>query len=155
MPSNPSFFRLLLRAESIAAMPTTEEEVDKLFNKYHICSDHDASQTKSKKNSKPTPARLELAAAVLWFHTHVNEPEPALTNLQFEMQELLGECFVQDFAYFKGENHNKPSKLAHFLEWAAHTDSTSQRRWPQAKLPAQAHQANPQGLVRNVSILQL
>jgi hypothetical protein len=74
-----------------------------------------------------------LAAAVLWFHTHVNEPEPALTRLPFEMQELLGECFVQDFAYFIGENHNWPSKLAHFLKWAAPTDSTPQRRGPPAK----------------------
>jgi hypothetical protein len=114
MPSNSSFFRRFLRAESTAAMPATEEEVDELFKKYHIRSDHDACRTKSKNNWKPTSARLELAAAVLWFHTHVNEPEPALTRLPFEMQELLGECFVPDFAYFKGENHNWPSKLAHF-----------------------------------------
>jgi hypothetical protein len=57
------------------------------------------------------------------------------------MQELLGECFVRDFAYFKGENRNWPSKLAHYLKWAAPADSTPQRRRPQAKRPTQAQQA--------------
>ena len=127
MPPSSIAFRRLLRAESTAAMPTTEKEVDALFDAYRVRLDHDARKSKGT-NSKPTSERLELAAAVLWFHTHVNDPVPALTRLSFEMQELLGECFVPDFALFKGESPNWPSKLVCFLKFAAPADSTPQRR---------------------------
>ena len=146
MPPSSTAFRRLLRAESTAAMPTTEKEVDALFDTYHVRLDHDARKSKGT-NSKPTSERLELAAAVLWFHTHVNDPVPALTRLSFEMQELLGECFVPDFALFKGESPNWPSKLACFLKFAAPSDSTPQRRAPPAKRGSNAQQdgASPAG----------
>ena len=84
MPASPTTFRRLLKAESTAAMPTTEREVDALFDTYHVRPDHDARKVRGT-NSKPSSERLELAAAVLWFHTHVNDPVPALTRLPFEI----------------------------------------------------------------------
>ena len=140
MPASPTTFRRLLKAESTAAMPTTEREVDALFDTYHVRPDHDARKVRGT-NSKPSSERLELAAAVLWFHTHVNDPVPALTRLPFEMQELLSKCFVPDFAFFKGESPNWPSKLACFLKFAAPSDSTPQRRAPPARRGANARQA--------------
>ena len=47
--------------------------------------------------------RQELAAAVLWFHTHVIDPVPALDRLSFESQEPLAECFVQDLVVYMSD----------------------------------------------------
>ncbi len=85
--------------------------------------------------AESTPGRAPEPGRRTGFQAKPPTPAP------FEMQELLGECFVPDFAYVKGENPNWPSKLAHFLKFAAPTDSTPQRRGPPAQRPAQAQQA--------------
>lgn len=75
-----------------------------------------ARPARGPRNSRPTPERLELAAAILWFHTHVNDPEPALSRLpDYNSRACLAECFVEAFAIF-GADSKWPSKLASFFK---------------------------------------
>jgi len=128
MPAS-SHFRKLLKADSNAALPTTEDAVDALFDLY--CVRPDARPARSARSSKPTADRLELAAAILWLHTHVNDPGPALDSLPFAMQEKLAECFVTDFVIFAGDSKWQ-SKLSNFFKFAAPSGSTPQKRAAQS-----------------------
>ncbi len=123
MSSNTAF-RRLLKSESSAALPATEDAVDELFDLYQVRPE--ARPERGRRNSKPTPERLELAAAILWFHTHVNDPVAALDRLSFEMQEKLAECFVKDFAIFANDSKWQ-SKLSSYLKFAAPSGSTPQK----------------------------
>ena len=124
MSSNTAF-RRLLRSESSAALPATEDAVDELFDLYLVRPE--ARPERGSRNSKPTTERLELAAAILWFHTHVNDPVAALDRLSFEMQEKLAECVVKDFAVFANDS-TWQSKLSSYLKFAAPSGSTPQKR---------------------------
>ena len=124
MPAS-NHFRKLLKADSSAALPTTEDAVDALFDSYRVRPD--ARPARSVRSSKPTADRLELAAAILWFHTHVNDPGPALDSLPFDMKEKLVECFVPDFVIFAGDPKWQ-AKLSSFFKFAAPSDSTPQKR---------------------------
>jgi hypothetical protein len=124
MPAS-NHFRKLLKADSSAALPTTEDAVDALFDSYRVR--RDARPARSVRSSKPTADRLELSAAILWFHTHVNDPGPALDGLPFEMKEKLVECFVPDFVDFAGDP-KWPTKLSSFFKFATPSDSTPQKR---------------------------
>jgi len=123
MSSNTTF-RRLLKSESSAALPATEDAVDELFDLYLVRPE--ARPERGSRNSKPTTERLELAAAILWFHTHVNDPVAALDRLSFEMQEKLAECFVKDFAVFASDPKWQ-SKLSSHLKFAAPSGSTPQK----------------------------
>ena len=109
MPTN-NVFRKLLKADSSAELPASEDAVEALFDLYRVRPE--ARPARGPKSSRPTTERLELAAAILWFHTHVNDPEPALSRLpDHDARARLAECFVEDFAIFSGES-KWPSKLA-------------------------------------------
>ena len=123
MSSNTAF-RKLLKSESSAALPATEDAVVELFDLYVVRPE--ARPERGSRNSKPTPERLELAAAILWFNTHVSDPVAALVRLSFEMQEKLAECFVKDFAAFSGDSKWQ-SKLSSYLKFAAPSGSTPQK----------------------------
>ena len=75
-------------------LPSSDAELDALFANYRVRPEAHSAAGVTRAQ------RQELAAAVLWFHTHVHDPVPALDRLSFESQELLAECFVQDFALF-------------------------------------------------------
>ena len=124
MPAS-NHFRKLLKADSSAALPSTDDAVDALFDSYRVRPD--ARPARSVRSSKPTADRLELAAAILWFHTHVNDPGPALDSLPFDMKEKLVECFVPDFVEFSADP-KWPAKLSSFFKFAAPSDSTPQKR---------------------------
>ena len=113
MPAS-NHFRKLLKAHSSAALPTTEDAVDALFDLY--CLRPGARPARSVRSSKPTADRLDLSAAILWFHTHVNDPGPALDRLPYDMQEKLVECFVPDFAIFAGDPKWQ-AKLSSFFKF--------------------------------------
>ena len=89
---------------------------------------------------KPAPARLELAAAILWFHTHVNDPGPALDSLDFDSRSLLAELFVEDFAIFGGQS-DWQTKLACFLKVVAPPNSTPQKRTAPPRSPRRSASA--------------
>ena len=95
----------------------------------HICIGRitDAGVTRAQ--------RQELAAAVLWFHTHVNDPVPALDRLSFESQELLAECFVEDFVVYAGDPIWRV-KLSCFLKFTAASGSTPKKRAALSHAPA-------------------
>jgi hypothetical protein len=78
MPTN-NVFHKLLKADSSAELPASEDAVEALFDLYRVRPE--ARPARGPKSSRPTTERLELAAAILWFHTHVNDPEPALSRL--------------------------------------------------------------------------
>jgi hypothetical protein len=124
MSSNTAF-RKLLKSESSAALPATEDAVVELSDLYVVRPE--ARPERGSRNSKPTPERLELAAAILWFNTHVSDPVAALVRLSFEMQEKLAECFVKVFAAFAGDSKWQ-SKLSSYLKFAAPSGSTPQKR---------------------------
>jgi hypothetical protein len=52
--------------------------VDELFDLYIVRPD--ARPERGSRDSKPAPERLELAAAILWFHTHVRPPIPSTVH---------------------------------------------------------------------------
>ena len=124
MPAS-NHFRKLLKADSSAALPSTDDAVDALFDSYRVRPD--ARPARSVRSSKPTADRLELAAAILWFHTHVNDPGPALDSLPFDMKEKLVECFVPDFVDFASDSKWQV-KLSSFFKFASPSDSTPQKR---------------------------
>ena len=125
MPTN-NVFRKLLKADSSAELPASEDAVEALFDLYRVRPE--ARPARGPKSSRPTTERLELAAAILWFHTHVNDPEPALSRLpDYDARACLAECFVEDFAIFSGDS-KWPSKLASFFKFAAPSGSTPQKR---------------------------
>ncbi len=99
--------------------------MDELFDLYVVRPD--ARPERGSRNSKPAPERLELAAAILWFHTHVNDPVAALDPISYEMREKLAECFVPDFTVFVGDPKWQ-SKLSSYLKFAAPSGSTPQKR---------------------------
>ena len=136
--SSNTVFRKLLKTESSAALPVTEDDVDALFDLYQVRPE--ARPGRRSRNSNPSAERLEMAAGILWFHTHVNEPGPALDRLSFVQQEKLVECFVPDFAIFAGDP-GWHRKLAGFFKFAAPSDSTPQKR----AAPAARARASPAG----------
>ena len=106
MSSNTAF-RKLLKSESSAALPATEDAVVELFDLYVVRPE--ARPERGSRNSKPTPERLELAAAILWFNTHVSDPVAALVRLSFEMQEKLAECFVKVLPPLRAIRNGSPA----------------------------------------------
>jgi len=60
-----------LRRDSTQKLPTTEDGIDALFALYRVLPG--SIPDRSSRNMKPAPARLELAAAILWFHTHCDK----------------------------------------------------------------------------------
>ncbi len=123
--SSSSVFSKLLKAESTAVLPSSEDELDALFETYRVRAN--AIPARGKSNSKPKRERLDLAAGILWFHTHVNDPAPALERLAPEQRILLVECFAVDYAIFAGDP-KWPSKLSGFFKFAAPSDSTPTKR---------------------------
>ena len=113
MPAS-NHFRKLLKADFSAALPSTDDAVDALFDSYRVRPD--ARPVRSARSSKPTADRLELFAAILWFHTHVNDPGPALDSLPYDMKEKLVECFVPDFVEFSGDPKWQ-AKLSSFFKF--------------------------------------
>ena len=65
--SSNSVFRKLLKTESSAALPVTEDDVDALFDSYQVRPE--ARPGRSNRNLNPSAERRELAAAILWLHT--------------------------------------------------------------------------------------
>lgn len=59
----------------------SEDVVVALFNLYHVRLD--ARPARGARSSKPTADRLELAAAILCFKLHANDPGPVLDSLPF------------------------------------------------------------------------
>ncbi len=88
-------------------------------------------------NAKPAPARLELATGILWLHTHVNEPAPALDRLSYDQQTLVTECFLPEFSIFAGDCKWR-AKLASGFKFATPSDSTPQKRPAAARARAAA-----------------
>ena len=64
MPTN-NVFRKLLKADSSAELPASEDAVEALFDLYRVRPE--ARPARGPKSSRPTTERLELAAAILWF----------------------------------------------------------------------------------------
>jgi hypothetical protein len=56
-----------------------EDDVDALFDSNQVRPE--ARSGRGIRNLNPAAERLELAAAVLWFHTHANERVPAHVRL--------------------------------------------------------------------------
>ena len=123
MPNN-STFRRLLKAESEAVLPENDDGLDELFASYQVRPD---AIPQRGRRSAPSRDRLELAAAILWLHTHVNAAPAALDRLPYDMQVLLVECFVQDFSIFAG-NSGWQTRLAGFFKFAAPPNSTPPAR---------------------------
>jgi hypothetical protein len=138
----PSVFRKLLKAESTAILPSSEDELDVLFATYRVRAE--AIPARNRANLKPSRERLELAAGILWFHTHVNDPAPALERLPPDQRILLVECFDADYSLFAGDP-KWPSKLAGFFKFAAPSDSTpTKRAAPARSRPAPGALAPPE-----------
>jgi hypothetical protein len=95
----PSVFRKLLNAESTATLPSSDDELDVLLATYRVRAE--AVPAKYRANLKPIRERLEPATGILWFHTHVNDPAPALERLPSEQRILLVQCFDEDYSLLR------------------------------------------------------
>ena len=129
-PKASNMFRKLLMTESSATLPTTDAALDALFIKYRVRPEAYSAPGVTRTQ------RQELAAAILWFHTHVHDPAPALDRLPFEGQELLAECFVQDFAADLQSDPNWRVRLSFFLKAATASGSTPVKRPRPGSVPA-------------------
>ena len=119
-----STFRRLLKAESEAALPEDDDGLDALFASYQVRPD---AIPQRGRRAAPSRERLELAAAILWLHTHVNAAPAALNRIPYEMQVLLAECFVADFSLF-ADKPGWQARLAGFFKFAAPPNSTPPAR---------------------------
>ena len=119
-----STFRRLLKAESEAALPEDDDGLDALFASYQVRPD---AIPQRGRRAAPSRERLELAAAILWLHTHVNAAPAALDRIPYEMQVLLAECFVADFSLF-ADKPGWQARLAGFFKFAAPPNTTPPAR---------------------------
>lgn len=118
-------FRKLLQADSSSALPNSDDDIEALFNLYQVRQD--ARPDPCPNSTRPTLARLELAAALLWFHTHVNDPAPALDRLSPAEQKDFASLFVPDVDSFT-RDPKWQSKLAHFFKFTLPSGSTPRKR---------------------------
>ena len=93
--SSTSTFRRLLKAESEAVLPEVDVGLDALFASSKVRPD-----AITQRGRRPARARLELADAVLWSRSHVNQPEAAFERLSYIIPPR-GVRFVPDCSIFR------------------------------------------------------
>ena len=103
--SSTSTFRRLLKAESEAVLPEVDVGLDALFASSKVRPD-----AITQRGRRPARARLELADAVLWSRSHVNQPEDGSHT-----SSLLVECALFWIAPFFASEAGWQSRLAGYL----------------------------------------